>query len=179
MSVVTVTAGHSTNDPGAVNGKRTEASVVTEMRNMVVSYLKTFGILTRSDGVGTNNLPLSAAIQLAKGATLAVEFHCNAAVNKSAKGVEVLSADKHKPIAQKIAGAIHKVMDIPLRGEKGWKSEGSGQHSRLGFISKGDGLIVELFFISNDSELAIWDAKKWLIAKAVAEVIRDHIEAGD
>lgn len=179
MKIVTVTAGHSEKDPGAVNGKRTEAEIVQEMRNMVVSYLKTFGVVTRSDGTGTANLPLSVAIQLAKGADLAVEFHCNASENRSARGVEVLSADKHKPIAQKIAGAINKVLGIPLRGEKGWKSEGSGQHSRLGFISKGGGLIVELFFISNNAELALWDARKWLVAKAVAEEIRDYVEAGD
>lgn len=174
MKIVTVTAGHSNTDPGAVNGKRTEAEIVAEMRNMVVSYLKTFGIVTRSDGTGTTNLPLNTAIQLAKGASLAVEFHCNAGP-ASARGVEVLSADKDKAIAQKIAGAINKVLGIPLRGDKGWKSEGSGQHSRLGFISKGGGLIVELFFISNNAELALWDAKKWLVAKAVAEVIRDHV----
>lgn len=178
MKIVTVTAGHSETDPGAVNGKRTEAEIVQEMRNMVVSYLKTFGIVTRSDGVGTTNLPLRVAIQLAKGADLAVEFHCNASTNREACGVEVLSADAHKAIAQKIAGAVNKVLGIPLRGDKGWKSEGSGQHSRLGFISQGGGLIVELFFISNNAELALWDAKKWLVARAVAEVIRDHVNGG-
>lgn len=172
MKIVTITAGHSNTDPGAVNGERTEAQIVAECRNMVVSYLKTFGIVTRSDGTGTSNLPLSTAIQLAKGADLAIEFHCNAGV-PSAKGVEVLSDDKDKVIAKRLASAIHRVLGIPLRGEGGWKSEGSGQHSRLGFISKGGGLIVELFFISNDAELALWDAKKWLVAKAIAEEIRD------
>ncbi|MGI9634829.1 hypothetical protein ACR2E9_04570 [Acinetobacter baumannii] len=70
-------------------------------------------------------------------------------------------------------------MGIPLRGDKGWKSEGSGQHSRLGFISKADGLIVELFFISNNAELALWDEKKWLVAKEVAGVIVDYIKGLD
>ncbi|HAV2962724.1 N-acetylmuramoyl-L-alanine amidase [Acinetobacter baumannii] len=179
MKVVTVTAGHSNTDPGAVNGKRTEAEIVAEMRNMVVSYLKTAGIVTRCDGTGTTNLPLTTAIQLAKGSTLAVEFHCNASTDRSARGVEVLSGDKHKAIAQRIAGAVNKVLGIPLRGDKGWKSEGSGQHSRLGFISKADGLIVELFFISNNAELALWDAKKWLVAKEVAGVIVDYINGLD
>lgn len=174
MKIVTVTAGHSNVDCGAINGKRTEAEIVAECRNMVVSYLKTFGIVTRTDGTGSQNLPLSTAIQLAIGSTLAVEFHCNAG-SGSARGVEVLSADKHKETAQKLAEAVHEVLNIPLRGDKGWKSESSGQHSRLGFISKGGGLIVELFFISNNAELALWDAKKWLVAKRLAEVIRDVV----
>lgn len=176
MKIVTVTAGHSNTDPGAVAGKRTEAEIVSDCRNMVVSYLKTFGIVTRSDGVGTQNLPLAIAIQLATGADLAIELHCNAGP-ASARGVEVLSGDNNKVIAQRIAGAINHVLGIPLRGEKGWKSEGSGQHSRLGFISKGGGLIIELFFISNTAELALWDAKKWLVAKAIAEEIRDYLLA--
>ncbi len=176
MKIVTVTAGHSDKDPGAVNGKRTEAEIVAEMRNMVVSYLKTAGVVTRSDGVGLTNLPLATAIQLAQGASVAVEFHCNASTNGSARGVEVLAKPEHKALAQGISGAINKVLGIPLRGDKGWKAEDSGQHSRLGFISKGNGLIVELFFISNNAELALWDQKKWLVAKAVAAEIVAYLE---
>ncbi|WP_433990758.1 hypothetical protein [Acinetobacter baumannii] len=49
----------------------------------------------------------------------------------------------------------------------------------MGFISKADGLIVELFFISNNAELALWDEKKWLVAKEVAGVIVDYIKGLD
>ena len=35
MSVITVTAGHSNKDPGAVNGLFREADIAQEMRNMV------------------------------------------------------------------------------------------------------------------------------------------------
>ncbi len=37
---VTVTAGHSNVDPGAVNGKFKEAELVTKFRNAVAHYLK-------------------------------------------------------------------------------------------------------------------------------------------
>lgn len=176
MKIVTVTAGHSNKDPGAVNGTRTEAEVVAELRSMVVSYLKTAGVATRSDGTGLTNLPLAVAIQLAQGSTVAVEFHCNASSNGAARGVEVLSKPEHKVLAQKISAAINGVLGIPLRGDKGWKAEDSGQHKRLGFISRGNGLIVELFFISNNAELALWDQKKWLVAKAVAAEILAYLE---
>ena len=66
-------------------------------------------------------------------------------------------------------------MGNPLRGDKGWKAENSGQHSRLAYVSNG-GIILELFFISNDEELSIWKQKKWLVGKAVAEVLMEHVK---
>ena len=173
---IAICAGHSETDPGAVNGKRTEADIVLDMRKMVAHYLEKAGVAYLTDGEAGHNQPLSQAIKVAKKAGLAVEFHCNAAASKKATGVEVLSAEKHKAIAEEIAAAVSAVLHIPLRGEEGWKSEGSGQHSRLGFISSGGGLIVELFFISNDSDLAKWDAKKWLVAKEVAAVLINAVK---
>lgn len=168
---IAICAGHSDTDPGAVNGTRTEAQIVLDMRKMVAHYLTLNGVKHETDGKGGVNQPLAQAIKVAQESDIAIEFHCNAAANKAATGVEVLSATKNKALAQKLASAIHKHLGIPLRGDKGWKSEGSGQHSRLGFISKGGGLIVELFFISNNADLAKWDSKKWLVAKEVAAVL--------
>ncbi len=170
--MITVTAGHSNVDPGAVNGKAREADIAADMRNMVVSYLKAAGVAYKVDGEGKGNLPLSAAISLIKGSKVAVEFHCNAASNKAAKGVEALSQSKDKAMSQKLCAAIASVMGISLRGDKGWKPEDSGQHSRLGYVRNG-GIVLEMFFISNDAELAKWYDVKWLVAKAVAEVLVD------
>lgn len=171
---IAITAGHSSTDPGAVNGKRTEAQIVQDMVKMVSVYLERAGITFETDIVDGENQPLAKAIKVAKRNDIAMEFHCNAADSSKATGVEVLAGVKHKSLAQEAAKAIGSVLDITLRGDNGWKSEGSGQHSRLGFISTGGGLIVELFFISNPSDLAKWDAKKWLVAKAVAEVLIKH-----
>ena len=66
-------------------------------------------------------------------------------------------------------------MGNPLRGDKGWKAENSGQHSRLAYVSNG-GIILELFFISNDEELSTWKQKKWLVGKAVAEVLMERVK---
>lgn len=175
MKTVAITAGHSNTDPGAVNGKRTEAQIVLDMRKMVAYYLTLAGVTFETDGADGINQPLDRAIIVAKRNDRAVEFHCNASASPSAKGVEVLANLKYKAFAQRIAKAVSDTLGIPLRGDGGYKPENSGQHSRLGFISKGDGLIVELFFISNPDELALWDAKKWLVAKNVAKVIIEEI----
>lgn len=170
---ITLTAGHSNTDPGAVNKQRTEADIAVDMRNMVRYYLIREGWTVKTDGEGKINFPLIQAIKLAIQSPLAIEFHCNAGPS-TAKGCEVLAQLKHKELAQTIAQAIAKEMSIPLRGDKGYKPENSGQHSRLGFISKGNGLIVELFFISNNDELATWDRVKWRVAKEVADAINNY-----
>jgi N-acetylmuramoyl-L-alanine amidase len=175
MSTVTITAGHSNVDPGAVNkttGDR-ESDIVRDMRNMVVSYLTKAGIPVKSDGDGLRNASLSEAVQLIKGSKIAVEFHCNASTNATARGTEALSKPKDKDVSQRLCAAVSSVLHTGLRGDAGWKPEDSGQHSRLAYVSNG-GIILELFFVSNPVELDSWKAKKWLVAKAVSTVIEDY-----
>lgn len=173
MSVITVTAGHSNKDPGAVNGLFREADIAQKMRNMVALYLRQKDIAVKTDGEGKGNLPLPAAIKLISGSKAAVEFHCNAFPKPTAGGCEALSQPKDRALSQRLCKAVSDVMGIPTRGtDGGWKDEGSGQHSRLGYVRNG-GIILELFFISNPAELAVWQDKKWLVAKAVAEVLAE------
>lgn len=175
MSVITVTAGHSNKDPGAVNGLFREADIAQEMRNMVALYLRQKDIAVKTDGEGKGNLPLPAAIKLISGSKAAVEFHCNAFSKPTAGGCEALSQPKDRALSQRLCKAVSDVMGIPARGtDGGWKNEGSGQHSRLGYVRNG-GIILELFFISNPAELAVWQDKKWLVAKAVAEVLAEVV----
>lgn len=173
-NIVTITAGHSNTDSGAVNGSDRESDIAQDMRNIVAYYLRSKGITIRTDGEGKGNASLSQAVKLIQGSKIAVEFHCNAGP-KTAKGVEALSQPKDKVISQKLCQAVSSVMGNPLRGDKGWKPENSGQHSRLAYVSSG-GIILELFFISNDAELEIWKQKKWLVGKAVAEVLAEYVK---
>ena len=171
---VLLSAGHSNTDPGAVNGQYEEAELVTWFRNAVAYYCREEGLDVVTDGSGSTNQPLNQAVKMIKGTNLAVEFHLNAAANKSAKGIEALAQVRDRNISQEMCKAIHQVTGFPLRGDNGWKPENAGQHSKLAFVS-GGGIILELFFISNDTELKYFLANYWLIAKAVAQVIIKHI----
>lgn len=171
---VLLSAGHSNTDPGAVNGQYKEAELVTWFRNAVAYYCREAGLDVVTDGSGSTNQPLNQAIKMIKGTNLAVEFHLNAAANKSAQGIEALAQVRDRKISQEMCKAIHQVTGFPLRGDNGWKPENAGQHSKLAFVS-GGGIILELFFISNDTELKYFLANYWLIAKAVAQVIINHI----
>ena len=171
---VTITAGHGGGDPGAVNGNITEAYIATDMRNMLKLYLERAGLKVRTDGDGNDNQSLRQAVRLIAGSDLAIEIHCNAASSSQAGGVEALAQPKDKAICQKLCSAISDVMSIPIRGNAGgWKDQSSGQHSRLAYVS-GGGIILELFFISNPKELAIYQSKKWLVARELADVIAEH-----
>lgn len=162
-----VSAGHGGSDPGAVANGRKEADIAVEFRNMVAFYLQREGFKVGMDGKDTENLPLKYAAASAKGYGIAVEFHCNAAASESARGVETLSGPKDMELGERIALAIAFALDIYNRGAK---PEGAGQHSRLAFVKAG-GIIVELLFITNRHDLAAYDARKWIAAKAVADVL--------
>ena len=167
---VTVTAGHSNKDPGAVNGKFKEAELVSQFRNAVAYYLCEAGIQYKTDGVGILNQDLNAAIKLIKGSSVAVEFHMNAALNKSANGVETIALPKDKKLAQDLSKAVADAFGSRLRGDNGWIDQSQSARGKLGFISNG-GLIVELGFISNEEELFQFNARYWTAAKAVAMIL--------
>ena len=170
---VTVTAGHSNTDPGAVNGKYKEAELVSQFRNAVAYYLREAGIQYKTDGVGTTNQNLNAAIKLIKGSSVAVEFHMNAATSKQANGIETIALPKDKKLAQDLSKAVADAFGSRLRGDNGWIDQSKSARGKLGFISNG-GLIVELGFISNEEELFQFNARYWSAAKAVAKVLIEY-----
>ena len=166
-----ISAGHSHSDPGAVGNGHAEADIVLEFRDLVADELRDKVVFAK-DGERGQNLPLRDAIRKASVHDVAVEFHCNAFSSPSATGVETLSGDEDKPLGEALCASISETLGIPNRGAKG---EGSGQHSRLGFIRDGGGIIVELFFISNPQDVAAYFRHKRALAQAVARVLIDEV----
>jgi len=160
QSFVTVTAGHSNKDPGAVNGEFKEAELVAKFRNAVAYYLARANVVCKTDGTGTINLPLASAIALAKGASIAVEFHMNAASSNTANGIETIALPEDKELAQKLSQAVADVFGSRLRGDDGWIDQSLSARGKLGFVS--------------EAELAAFHSKYWSAAKAVAEVLIEH-----
>lgn len=173
LGFVAVTAGHSNTDPGAVNGKVKEAVLVTNFRNAVSFYLREAGVQVKNDGTGSQNDPLSSAIKLIKGSSVAVEFHMNAATSKQANGIETIALPKDKKLAQDLSKAVADALGSRLRGDNGWIDQSKSARGRLAYVNAG-GLIVELGFISSEDELARFNARYWLAAKAVAKVLIDY-----
>lgn len=179
MKSVFLSAGHSETAPGATTIQvstvqsvthkilRREADIAVEFRNLVAYYLREAGVTFETDGTGTRNFPLSEAVKKARKHPIGVEFHCNSVENPSATGSECLSAPKDKALSAALSAALARSLNIRDRGAK---PENAGQHHRLAFVQAG-GIIVELFFLSNPDDLAMYDQRKWLAARAVAEVL--------
>lgn len=168
--ILTVTAGHGGDDPGAVANGVNERDLMTELRDLVAIKLREAGHQVRTDGARWQNLPLVHALTLVPGSACAIELHTNAAASPSATGVEVVSLPKDKARAQAIAAAIAGVLGLRLRGERGWIDQTQTARGRLGFVRAG-GMVVEAFFISNPDDLARYRQRKWLVASAVASAM--------
>lgn len=167
MKTIFLSAGHSDTDPGAVAFNRREEDIAVEFRNLVSFYLLRAGVPHELDGHGTENLPLREAVQRARRHPIGLEFHCNAVESPKATGVETLSGPDDFALASDICKAISGALGISNRGAK---PENTGQHHRLAFVQAG-GIIVELFFLTNPDDLAAYDARKWLAARAVADLL--------
>lgn len=179
MKSIFLSAGHGGTDPGATTVQslgydalgaplkllRREADIGVEFRNLVSFYLLRAGVPHELDGTGTQNLPLREAVVRARKHPIGVEFHTNSFASPLATGVETLSAAKDGELAGRISRAVATSLVLRNRGAK---PENAGQHHRLAFVQAG-GIIVELFFLSNPADLASYDARKWLAARAVAE----------
>ncbi|MEO4031138.1 N-acetylmuramoyl-L-alanine amidase [Chromobacterium vaccinii] len=167
---ILVSAGHGGSDPGAVaNGVR-EADIALEFRNLVAERLRAAGHDVVTDGQGQENKPLAEALKFVTGRDIAIEFHCNAAVNPLARGVESIALPALRGISQRISAAVSGVLGSPLRGAGGWIDQSASARGRLAFVNAG-GVIVELFFITNAAELAVYQAGKAKLAQAVADAI--------
>ena len=170
---IVLTAGHSDFDPGAVGNGQTEAGIARELRNIVASKLRGMGERVITDGEPASNKPLRDAIALIPQGRVAVELHCNAAANPAAGGgVETIALPRDKALAQRLSAAVARVLGIRVRGDRGWIDQSQSARGRLGYINAG-GLILEVFFISNPAEMAVYQARKWLVAQAIADVLGD------
>jgi N-acetylmuramoyl-L-alanine amidase len=166
-----ISAGHSDSDPGAAANGYTEANIVLDFRDRLATYLCD-KIEFNKDGKRGENLPLTVAANKAAEHDIAVEIHCNAFASPSATGTETLSAAQHYPLGNALCIAISTALGIPNRGPKG---EASGQHSRLAFINRGKGVIVELFFITNKSDLDSYIANIDKCVEAVGDALVEAV----
>lgn len=167
-----ISAGHSDTEPGAVGNGYSEAKIVTEFRDLVAAELDILGVVYSRDGETGQNLPLRKAAQMASSHDVAVEWHCNAFSNPQATGTETLCADPSNILSNDLCTITSEVLAIRDRGTK---TESSGQHSRLAFVSTGKGIIHELFFITNSNDLSSYQSNKHELSKRIAQMLAVHV----
>lgn len=170
--LILISAGHTNikgQDRGAAANGYIEGELAVTLRDAVAARLRDLGRKVSEDGFDGVNDPLTKAIALARAADTALEFHWNSGP-ASATGVEVLCKSPKKALAQRIAGVVAANLGLRLRGDKGWKSDTSGAHSRLGFCDAG-GLIVEVCFITNADDMAAYHGNFGKLVEGLAAVL--------
>ena len=176
MSIIVLTAGHSSTDPGACSGGYTEAGLMLELRDVTAEMLRQRGHVVIEDGADGENLPLRHAISLIEQGALAVELHCNASDNPSARGVESISLPGLRSFCRRLSAAVANVLGTRVRGDRGWIDQSQSARGRLGYVNAG-GVILETFFISNPLERDFYLADPMAVAQAIAGVIDSELTA--
>lgn len=174
MSVVLVSAGHGSGDPGAVYNGVSEADEMLKLRDIVALKLRDAGVQVRTDGARGENLSLREAMKRIPGTAVAVELHLNASTNPAARGVEAISLPAQADVARKLAKAVQGVLGTSLRGDAGWIDQSKSARGKLGFVSAG-GIILEVCFLSNPAEFNAYQEKTWLVASAIAGVLKAEV----
>lgn len=172
--LILVSAGHTNakgGDQGAAGNGFVEGAEAVKVRDKVAAILRKRGFSVLEDGADGVNDPLAKALVLARKVDVAIEIHFNSFEKTTATGVEVLAKPAKKALAQRIASGISRETGIAMRGtDGGWKSDGSGQHHRLGFCEAG-GLVVELCFISNPQDMRKYSDRFDAVCTAIADAL--------
>jgi len=172
-----ISAGHSTSplQTGTHANGYKEEELTLELRDLVVSRLRAFGLEVITDGAHGISRPLVEAINIARGSDIAVEFHFNAG-GKTSSGPFALSVPSRKRFGVDLAKAVANAAGLPLY-QDGWNSDTRSQHGQLGFCRRGGrGVVLEVCQQSNLEDMRKYFENKEKIADALAERIKFYAE---
>nr|WP_317631384.1 N-acetylmuramoyl-L-alanine amidase [uncultured Flavobacterium sp.] len=165
-------AGHHDLDPGAVYHGYKEADLMKAFRNKVILYLNQKGYKVIPDKDHETNSQYQGRIKPGA-ASVVVDFHANASANQKASGVEAFIANKatanSKEMAKQLCEVTATILGITNRGVKTPEQSARGT---IGILNKqGTVCLMEMFFISNKSDLDKFLCGMDQLAKEYAKII--------
>ncbi len=177
--IIGVEAGHVHlgKDGGASANGFKEATLAAELRNIVVTHLIdiTTGIAITTDDdddVLTDVVKGFNAVMNDKSVSLSIHF--NAATPK-ATGTEVIYPDRHTMEEFKWAVELSEKVATHLGiKNRGAKPEALTARKKLYIRTmKGHNLLLEVCFITNVEDMKKYNDRKVLLAKTIAEFLKD------
>lgn len=184
-----ITAGHT-----IVNGKGTGAFGVNgfdeavEARRFVNDVIKKFHQIPGFDKTRVitddDSWSLGAVINwLSKKVTkecISIEFHFNAFHNPTATGAEVLVANNHTLKEASLALALSLLISETLGiKNRGMKTEAQSGRKKLGILSGGASsainLLVEICFISNQTDINRYRSNYWNLVEKTAALLNKNL----
>jgi N-acetylmuramoyl-L-alanine amidase len=172
---VFVSSGHGGNDTGAVEGIYIERDLAIEFRNLLVKELQTLGVKCSIDA---DVNALKQTLDFIKGkflpSDILLDIHFNAG---GGTGVEIIvpnvSTPFEKQLAQRIADVINTVTGLKKRGG-GVKPESETARKTLGWMRpNSENILIEMCFIDNKTDMAVYNLNKYRIAKEIAKILSD------
>ena len=161
MRKIFISAGHSNKpgrDCGAAAHGYVEGVLAVAFRNKVYKNLIQLGANVTIDG---NDTILSDSLNYFKKIVnkdaIVLDIHFNSGPS-TATGTETFvprnATLNEIKLARKLSEITHKSIYIPLRGDRGVKTELESHHKKLGWMSlSGENILVEICFISNKEEI--------------------------
>ena len=167
-------AGHNRSDSGAIEGDLVEANLTIELRNLISAKIKNFTVLTDDD-----NLNLSQTVSwiesLCKPNDIILDLHFNDSDSSKATGCETFVpmrySDDEYNLAANLNMATSKILDIPNRGVK---TEDQSPRKRLAMMRPdGINVLLEVSFLSNESDMEKYQERKIALADSIAGVLSE------
>lgn len=170
---ISINCGHTKTGAGygSVYKNKKESEITRLIGNEVIKILKTKGHKVYNstvDKAATTNDYLKEVVRLANNSNsdLFLSIHCNASSSHAGNGVEVYTYKGNKLIE-----GIKLCYELSL---KGFKNRGVKDGSKLYVIknTKMKALLVEVFFIDNETDLNIYNKIGYKeIAKAICKAL--------
>lgn len=173
MRKIIISAGHGGTDPGASGNDYIERDLAIELRNLIVSELKALGISALSDD-DKNALKQTLLWLRGKFTTgdILLDIHWNAAGNPDANGSEVIIPQIASSFEKDLAAAILKCFTSFGYRDRGVKPETETARKSLGWMRpNAENILIEVCFISNLTDMKLYQANKQGIARRVAATL--------
>lgn len=171
-----LSAGHGGTDSGAVGNGYIERDLTIDLRNHIVRELRALGVTPLVDG-DRNALAQTLAWLRGKFGSrdILLDIHWNAAANPEAKGSEIIIPDVASRFEKDLAKALLKVFtDLGFR-DRGVKPEALTARKKLGWMRPAaENILIEVCFISNVTDMKLYEANKHNIAKRIASVLNHY-----
>lgn len=178
--IVCIDAGHGGSDVGAVNESRYEKDDNLKVAKLIKKYLEEQGIKTVMTRDNDTNISLKQRCKIAnkKEADIFVSIHRNSA--DSGKGIEIWTNSRQKEDDLNLANSIlEKLKDTEIQENRGVKygtAKGDNTDYYVLKNTKMTSCLVELGFITNDKDNALFDENVENYAKAIADGIIKEIK---
>lgn len=178
MRDLIISAGHGSSDPGASGNGLIERDECIWLRDAICVELDKYGVKYRKD---RNQDALAATLAFFKNiwkpTTIAVDIHFNAVGNSEVNGTEVFIPNNATKFERDLAGAVLK--DLVQKGNfrnRGIKTPSQSGRGTLGlFRPNAEQILIEVCFLSNKIDVALWKVNKYSIAKAIAKTLNEFV----